>query len=36
VCFGYAVTRNHEEWNGPPRTFTGIAYSLHIAPPSSS
>ena len=31
VCFGYAVTKNHEEWNGPPGTFTGIAYSLHIA-----
>ena len=31
VCFGYAVTKNHEEWNGPPKTFTGIAYSLHIA-----
>ncbi|GMH77122.1 hypothetical protein TL16_g10075 [Triparma laevis f. inornata] len=31
VCFGYAVTKNHEDWNGPPGTFCGIAYSLHIA-----
>ncbi|GMH81653.1 hypothetical protein TrVE_jg3075 [Triparma verrucosa] len=31
VCFGYALLSNHEEWNGPPGSFFGIGYSLHIA-----